>query len=557
MPRSLQSTAGLATATLVAGVTLGGLVGVVSALGLGRFGRLGVRGVPVLVAGLGFVATYLVPFLAYPPNPPAVGQAATIGYRTALYFILVAISLIVGVCAVVVARRLTPRWGAWWATLACSAGYAVVLGVTIAIMPGYDEVPADFPAAVLYDFRRASLLTQLTLWGVVGLTTAELAHRLSVHGRRGAAADSAGRHVIAPPSAAACASARERLAALAKPLGALGRLEDAAAWVAACQGVCPPRALDRVRLTVLAGDHGVSHSRVSAYPREVTGAMVAAMVQGGAAANVLARQHGVSLQVLDIGVDADLGGLPREVRRHRQRASSGSIDREDALSLHEVRAALATGAEVAAEEVAAGADLLVLGDLGIGNTTPAAALVAATFGVGADEVTGRGTGVDDAALAHKTGVVAAALARTGARAADPYARLAALGSADLAATFRAGLNKRLQATLLNPQQASKEIQGLDSLLHRFDYRLNPYVFLPLNAFHCGISGKCTASIPGESGTVSVSGNGRRPWVPWRPWAAWPFCISIILTGAFRRSWKNNSISPRRAWDIPSSRKRKG
>ena len=186
VPRSLQSTAGLATATLVAGVTLGGLVGVVSALGLGRFGRLGVRGVPVLVAGLGFVATYLVPFLAYPPNPPAVGQAATIGYRTALYFILVAISLIVGVCAVVVARRLTPRWGAWWATLACAAGYAVVLGVTIAIMPGYDEVPADFPAAVLYDFRRASLLTQLTLWGVVGLTTAELAHRLSVHGRRGA-----------------------------------------------------------------------------------------------------------------------------------------------------------------------------------------------------------------------------------------------------------------------------------------------------------------------------------------------------------------------------------
>ena len=186
VPRSLQSTAGLATATLVAGVTLGGLVGVVSALGTGRFGRLGVRGVPVLVAGLGFVATDLVPFLAYPPNPPAVGHADTIGYRTALYFILVAVSLIVGVCAVVVARRLTPRWGAWWATLACAAGYAIVLAVTIAIMPGYDEVPTDFPATVLYDFRRASLLTQLTLWGVVGLATAELAHRLAVHGRRGA-----------------------------------------------------------------------------------------------------------------------------------------------------------------------------------------------------------------------------------------------------------------------------------------------------------------------------------------------------------------------------------
>jgi nicotinate-nucleotide--dimethylbenzimidazole phosphoribosyltransferase len=238
--------------------------------------------------------------------------------------------------------------------------------------------------------------------------------------------------VIAPPSVAALAEARERLAALAKPAGALGRLEDAAAWVSACQAVCPPRPLDRVRLTVLAGDHGVSHAGVSAYPREVTGAMVAAMVAGGSGANVLARQHGVAMQVLDIAVDADLGGLPAEARRHHLRASSGRIDREDALTLDEVDVALATGAAVAAEEIAAGVDLLVLGDLGIGNTTPATALVAATFGVGAEEVTGRGTGVDDAALAHKTQVVAAALARASDRVTDPRQRLAALGSADLA-----------------------------------------------------------------------------------------------------------------------------
>ena len=239
--------------------------------------------------------------------------------------------------------------------------------------------------------------------------------------------------MIAPPSAAAYAAARERLAALAKPSGALGRLEDAAAWVAACQGVSPPRPLDRVRLTVLAGDHGVSHAGVSAYPREVTAAMVAAMVGGGSGANVLARQHGVAMQVLDVGVDADLSSLPDEVRRHHLRRSSGSIDRQDALTPAEVRAALTTGGSIAAEEIAAGADLLVLGDLGIGNTTPAAALVAATFGVGADEVTGRGTGVDDDALAHKTRVVATALARTADRVADPHERLAALGSVDLAA----------------------------------------------------------------------------------------------------------------------------
>ena len=184
VPRSLQSTAGLATATVVAGVTLGGLVGVVTALALGRFGRLGVRGTVLLVTGLGFVATYVVPFLAYPPNPPAVGQADTIGMRTALYFVLVAVSLVAGVTAVLVARRLAPRWGSWYATLACGAAYAVVLGVTIALMPTYDEVPADFPATVLYGFRRASLLTQLTLWGVVGLATAELAHRLAMRGRQ-------------------------------------------------------------------------------------------------------------------------------------------------------------------------------------------------------------------------------------------------------------------------------------------------------------------------------------------------------------------------------------
>ncbi len=238
--------------------------------------------------------------------------------------------------------------------------------------------------------------------------------------------------MIAPPSAAAYVAARERLAGLAKPVGALGRLEDAAAWVSACQGACPPRPLDRVRLTVLAGDHGVSHAGVSAYPREVTAAMVTAMVQGVSGANVLARQHGVAMQVLDVGVDADLAHLPAAVGRHHLRRSSGSIDLEDALSPDEVRVALATGAAVAAEEIAAGADLLVLGDLGIGNTTPAAALVAATFGVGAEVVTGRGTGVDDVGLARKTAVVEAALARTADRVADPRDRLAALGSADLA-----------------------------------------------------------------------------------------------------------------------------
>lgn len=239
--------------------------------------------------------------------------------------------------------------------------------------------------------------------------------------------------MINPPSATARHAATQRLAALAKPTGALGRLEDLAAWLAGVQGVCPPRPLDRVRAVVLAGDHGVSHDGVSAYPREVTGAMVRAFVAGVAGASVLARQQGVTLRVLDIGVDDDLDGLPDAVRVHKVRRSSGAIHRVDALTGAETQQALAVGERIAAEELAHGADLLILGDMGIGNTTPAAALIAATLGMAAAEVTGRGTGLDDAGWHHKERVVQQALDRVGARADDPYERLSGLGSADLAA----------------------------------------------------------------------------------------------------------------------------
>jgi nicotinate-nucleotide--dimethylbenzimidazole phosphoribosyltransferase len=238
--------------------------------------------------------------------------------------------------------------------------------------------------------------------------------------------------MIAPPDGRAYEAARERLHALAKPVGALGRLEDLAAWVAACQGECPPRPLDRVRTVVLAGDHGVSLDGVSAYPREVTAAMVRTIASGRAGVSVLARQHGVALRVLDIGVDDDLADLPA-VGAHKVRRSSGAIHTEDALSAMEVAHALRAGALITAEEIAEGADLLIVGDMGIGNTTPAAALVAATFGVRADEVAGRGTGIDPATLAHKVAVIQQALDRAGDRVADPVQRLTALGSADLAA----------------------------------------------------------------------------------------------------------------------------
>ena len=178
VPRSLQSTVGLLTGTAVAGVTLGGLVGVLSALALGRLGRLGVRGVSLSLASMGFVSVSLLPFVAYPPTPPAVGRPETIGTRTELYFILVAISIIAAVSAVVVGHRLAARWGAWYATLSAVVGYLLVTLTAIALLPSYSEVPADFPATVLYEFRVASLVTQLALWATLGVTLGELLYRL-------------------------------------------------------------------------------------------------------------------------------------------------------------------------------------------------------------------------------------------------------------------------------------------------------------------------------------------------------------------------------------------
>ena len=236
----------------------------------------------------------------------------------------------------------------------------------------------------------------------------------------------------APPSTEIRLQATDRVQALAKPIGALGRLEELGIWLASCQRVCPPVVPENVRAVVFAGDHGVSEHGVSAYPREVTPAMVRTIVAGGAGVSVLARVNDVHVRVVDIAVDDDLTGLPAAVGADKVRRSSGSIDREDACSAAEIAKALTTGARIAAQEIAAGADLLIVGDLGIGNTTPAATLIAALLGASAVEVTGRGTGIDDLALAHKRAVIDAALTRTAGRT-DPVDLLTAVGSADLAA----------------------------------------------------------------------------------------------------------------------------
>jgi len=247
----------------------------------------------------------------------------------------------------------------------------------------------------------------------------------------------------APVDAAARAAAEERLAALATPAGALGRLGDLAVWLSATTGEVPPPALTgpgEVRLVVLAGDHGVATHGVSAYPAAITPAMVRTVAAGRAGVSSLASAHDVVVRVLDVGVDvpldeaAYLGGLDAAVTDRRVRRGSRPIHLEDALTTEECAAALDLGRALVDEELAAGGRLLLTGDLGIGNTTVAAALVAASLGLSADEVVGRGTGVDADGLARKSAVVEAALRRTRDRDDDPLACLTALGSADLAAT---------------------------------------------------------------------------------------------------------------------------
>jgi nicotinate-nucleotide--dimethylbenzimidazole phosphoribosyltransferase len=243
---------------------------------------------------------------------------------------------------------------------------------------------------------------------------------------------------IPPPDRSVEQAARERLAGLATPAGALGRLGEAAVWCAATLGEVPPPLLEDVRLVIFAGDHGVATHGVSAYPPAITGAMVRTFLSGKAGVNALASAHGVRVRVLDLGVDEEFTDLPDVVRdplrAHKVRRSSGALHREDALAADETARSLDAGAQVARAEIAAGAQLLLSGDMGIGNTTPAAALVAAGLGLPAAEVVGRGTGIDDSALRHKEAVLDQALRRDGGRADDPLETLTALGSADLAAT---------------------------------------------------------------------------------------------------------------------------
>jgi nicotinate-nucleotide--dimethylbenzimidazole phosphoribosyltransferase len=203
-------------------------------------------------------------------------------------------------------------------------------------------------------------------------------------------------------------------------------------------GHCPPLPITRPALAIFAGDHGVARTaRTSAYPPEVTAQMVATFVAGGAGATVLARSRGVTVRVVDVSVDVDWtsAGLavPEEVTARRIRRGAGSIDREDAMARDESLAALGLGADTAALLVEAGADLLIGGDMGIGNTTAASVLVGLLTDTGPAQVVGRGTGIDDLTWMRKTAAVRDAMRRGHEVMGDLVGLLAAVGGPDLAA----------------------------------------------------------------------------------------------------------------------------
>lgn len=235
---------------------------------------------------------------------------------------------------------------------------------------------------------------------------------------------------VAPPSTQTRSTASERQKSLTKPAGSLGRLEEIGEWISACQDQCPPHALVRPRVVVFAGDHGVAAHGVSAYPAEVTIQMVANIAAGGAAVNALAAGAGATVRVVDIAVDSD---TDTTISRYKVRRSSGSIDREDALSESEVRAAIEAGRAIADEEIDSGADLLIAGDMGIGNTTPATTLIAVLTDTEPVAAVGRGTGVDDAGWIRKTAAIRDAMRRARPVVKDSVALLRVAGGADLAA----------------------------------------------------------------------------------------------------------------------------
>jgi nicotinate-nucleotide--dimethylbenzimidazole phosphoribosyltransferase len=230
----------------------------------------------------------------------------------------------------------------------------------------------------------------------------------------------------------AAAAALEYHDRLTKPRGSLGRLEEIGVRLCAIAGACPPPVPAPVTVAVFAGDHGVVAEGVTPWPQEVTAQMVANFCAGGAAINVLARHAGAEVIVVDVGVATPIPTESNALVRRNVALGTRNLAVVPAMTRAQAVSALDVGLDVAFGAIDAGAGMVVTGDMGIGNTTSAAALIAAFSGRSAPEVTGRGTGIDDATLEHKRAVIERALARVAADA-DPLVVLGELGGLEIAA----------------------------------------------------------------------------------------------------------------------------
>jgi len=214
---------------------------------------------------------------------------------------------------------------------------------------------------------------------------------------------------IQPLDQAAMKAVRERQNQLTKPAGSLGRLEELSIQLAGIQRKPIPVIKDKA-IIVMAGDHGVVAEGVSAYPQEVTPQMVLNFLNGGAAINVLARHVGARVVVADMGVASDIeyadkGGVSPPLLRRRVGSGTANLAQCPAMSREQAEESVQSGIEIALAEISKGADILGVGDMGIGNTTPSAAIAACILGRTPEEIVGRGTGVDDVSLSRKVNAV--------------------------------------------------------------------------------------------------------------------------------------------------------
>ncbi|GHC65945.1 nicotinate-nucleotide--dimethylbenzimidazole phosphoribosyltransferase [Streptomyces flavofungini] len=240
--------------------------------------------------------------------------------------------------------------------------------------------------------------------------------------------------LIERPDGGVRRDAEERRERQAVPPGALGRLDDLAEWLSAAQAAVPVKPIERPRAVLFAGDHGVAGLGVSARAAGGAAGLVRGVLDGTSPAAVLARRLEVPVRVVDMALDCDPAELPAEVAGHRVRRGSGRIDTEDALTQEEAERAVAAGIALADEEADSGTDLIVLGDISVGGTTPAATLIAALCGTDASVVTGRGGApIDDLAWMRKCAAVRDALRRARPVLGDQLELLATVGGADVAA----------------------------------------------------------------------------------------------------------------------------